>query len=196
MALGSQLCLALLCSAGLVSLVHAGQTVTLDVPASIPSSSTGVVVYPNFLGVSFELSFIDEYCEFLVALRTANSDDLTIYIVGPNSSNIPSPFVQALSAIRKRTQSHSLRLRIGGNSMDSSTYDLQQTSPMLQLTNEDGGTTDAADDQPVKYGPTVWDVLKGTSSKIGGASYLIGAVSMLVDPIFLRLCRTLSVRSK
>jgi hypothetical protein len=80
--------------------------------------------------------------------------------------------------------------------MDSSTYVSQQISPMLQLTNEDGATTDAADDQPVKYGPTVWDVLKGTSSKIGGASYLIGAVSMLADPIFLSLCRTLSVRSE
>jgi hypothetical protein len=72
MALGGQLSLALLCSAGLVSLVHAGQTVKLDVPASTPSSSTGVVVYPNFLGISFELSFIDDYCEFLVASCTAN----------------------------------------------------------------------------------------------------------------------------
>jgi hypothetical protein len=118
-----------------------------------------------------------------------------ICIVGPNSSNIPDPFVQALSAIRNRTQSHPLRLRIGGNSMDTSIYDPQQISPMLQPTTGDsGGTTlKAIDDQWVKYGPMVWDVLNGTASKIGGASYLIGVVSLSVDSIVLRTCAGLSL---
>ena len=81
--------------------------------------------------------------------------------------------------------------------MDTSIYDPQQISPMLQLTNENG-TTNAIDDQSVKYGPMVWDVLNDTAGKIGGASYLIGACSMFVEPILLKrtLRRTLSVRSQ
>lgn len=67
-----------------------------------------------------------------------------------------------------------LRLRIGGNSMDSSTYIPEQTSPMVQLT--DPGAN--ANNQPVKYGPMLWDVLKKVATDIGGAEYLIGALCM------------------
>jgi len=54
--------------------------------------------------------------------------------------------------------------------MDDSTYVPQQTTPMVQLKLDPS----FADDQPVNYGPVVWDVLNQVASNIGGATYLIG----------------------
>lgn len=38
----------------------------LDVPLPQNAVSSGNVVYGNFLGISFELSFLDKYCEFSI----------------------------------------------------------------------------------------------------------------------------------
>lgn len=54
--------------------------------------------------------------------------------------------------------------------MDSSTYLPDQTGSMVQLTNPDANSNN----QPVNYGPMVWDVLKSVGNSIGGAEYLIG----------------------
>jgi hypothetical protein len=35
----------------------------LDVPLPETAATTGNVVYGNFLGISFELSFLDKYCQ-------------------------------------------------------------------------------------------------------------------------------------
>ena len=40
----------------------------LDVPLPTTAVTTGNVVYGNFLGISFELSFLDKYCESPIAL--------------------------------------------------------------------------------------------------------------------------------
>ncbi|KAF4619533.1 hypothetical protein D9613_005255 [Agrocybe pediades] len=122
--------------------------IQVNVPAS-PSSTH--VVQSNFLGISFELSYIDEY-------------------FGNDTSTVPPAFLNYLSTLRSRTGGSPLRIRIGGNSMDDSTYVPQQTSAMLQLQSK----SNSVDDQPVNYGPVVWDVLKQVSSDIGGATYLIG----------------------
>lgn len=77
-------------------------------------------------------------------------------LVGNDTSSIPSAVINYLTALRERTVDQPLRLRIGGNSMDSSTYVPSQTSPMVQLTNPKAN----ANNQPVNYGPVLWDVLK------------------------------------
>lgn len=61
-------------------------------------------------------------------------------------------------------------MRIGGNSADDSTYVPSQTSAMEQFTSSAAN----ANDQPVDYGPVLWDVLNKVASDIGGAAYLIG----------------------
>ncbi|KDR83954.1 hypothetical protein GALMADRAFT_54326 [Galerina marginata CBS 339.88] len=127
--------------------------IQISVPSAPPSTH---VVQSNFLGISFELSFLDEY-------------------FGNDTSNIPPTIVNYLAALRSRTGNHSLRLRIGGNSMDSSTYVPSQTSPMVQLMDQAAN----ANDQPVNYGPVLWDVLDKVASDIGGAAYLIGSYSLL-----------------
>lgn len=54
--------------------------------------------------------------------------------------------------------------------MDNSVYVASQTTPMLQLIQ---GAA-APDDEPVDFGPVVWDVLGKVASSVGGATYLIG----------------------
>lgn len=44
----------------LISLCSATSVIQVNVPAT-PSSQN--VVYPNFLGISFELSFVNDYCK-------------------------------------------------------------------------------------------------------------------------------------
>jgi hypothetical protein len=54
--------------------------------------------------------------------------------------------------------------------MDSSFYVPTQTSPMTQPISGSG----SSNDQPVNFGPVLWDVLDQVGSAIGGAIYLIG----------------------
>lgn len=54
--------------------------------------------------------------------------------------------------------------------MDSSFYVPTQTSPMTQPI----GGSSSSNDQPVNFGPVLWDVLDHVGSAIGGAIYLIG----------------------
>ncbi|KAF9464382.1 glycoside hydrolase family 79 protein [Collybia nuda] len=129
-----------------------------DIPVSVPSKApTSSLVQPNFLGISFELSFMDEY-------------------FGNDTSTIPATVINYLSAIRSRTGKMPLRVRVGGNSMDSSTYIPDQKSPMVQI--KTGATN--ANNQPVNYGPELWNVMKKVASDVGGAEYLIGL--SLLDP--------------
>ncbi|RDB22546.1 Beta-glucuronidase [Hypsizygus marmoreus] len=132
----------------------AAEPVSVTVPATAPSHN---VVQSNFLGISFELSFMDEY-------------------FGNDTSTIPPTIINYLAAIRARTGKNPVRIRVGGNSMDSSTYVPTQTSPMVQLSN----TAPNANNQPVDYGPMLWDVLKKVADDVGGAEYLVGL--SLLDP--------------
>jgi len=75
-----------------------------------------------------------------------------------------------LTTLRSRVGNSPLRLRVGGNSMDSSIYVPTQTSPMVQLLGDDANSNN----QPVNYGPVLWDVLDKVAADIGGASYLVG----------------------
>jgi len=131
-----------------LSTVAAADSITVSVPSTAPTHN---VVQSNFLGISLELSFMDEY-------------------FGNDTSTIPATVLTYLSAIRSRTGNTPLRLRVGGNSMDSSVYVPGQSSPMVQMLQ----TAANANDQAVNYGPMLWDVLKKVADGVGGAEYLIG----------------------
>ena len=94
----------------------------------------------------------------------------SFFEVGNNTSSIPPTVINYLSTFRDRTGSLPVRMRIGGNSADDSTYVSSQTTVMEQFISNAADS----DDQPVDYGPVLWDVLSKVSSDIGGAAYLIG----------------------
>ncbi|KAF7348518.1 Glycoside hydrolase family 79 protein [Mycena venus] len=119
----------------------------IDIPASPPSTHT--VVSPNFLGVSFELSSVTTY-------------------FGNDTSTIPQPMVNYIAGIRARTGDASVRLRIGGNSADSSIYVESQTSPMAVPNGQNAN----ADDQSINYGPVLFEALAKMGQMAGGADYL------------------------
>ncbi|KAJ7098333.1 hypothetical protein C8R44DRAFT_888957 [Mycena epipterygia] len=120
----------------------------MKIPLAPASTHT---VLSNFLGISFELSFIPNY-------------------LGNDSSTIPQPMVNYLAGIRARTGDSSVRVRIGGNSADSSTYLESQTTPMAVLNNPHANS----DDESVNYGPAIWAALAKVAQMAGGVDYLIG----------------------
>ncbi|KAF8076570.1 glycoside hydrolase family 79 protein [Lyophyllum atratum] len=128
--------------------------ISVSVPLAAPTHN---VVQSNFLGISLELSFMDEY-------------------FGNDTSTIPVAVMNYLSGIRSRTGNNPLRLRVGGNSMDSSVYVPEQTSPMVEMKQNAAN----ANNQPATYGPMLWDVMKKVADDVGGAEYLIGL--SLLDP--------------
>ncbi|CDO71397.1 Glycoside Hydrolase Family 79 protein [Trametes cinnabarina] len=123
--------------------------VAISSPSSPPAANANVV-YSNFLGISLELSFIN-------------------YYFGNSTDQIPQPVIKYLSALQSRASGQPVRLRLGGNSMDSSTY-VPSQQEIIQFTNPNANFND----QPVNYGPQLFDVMKGVSSAVGGAQYLIG----------------------
>ncbi|KAF8213714.1 hypothetical protein K438DRAFT_1661955 [Mycena galopus ATCC 62051] len=130
---------------GLPLLCNAAVQVT--VPAT-PSSSH--VVHSNFLGISFELSFITDY-------------------FGNNTQNISPTMINYLNGIRARTGSNPVRIRIGGNSADTSPYVDTASSPMVQLQN---GTFNA-NDQLVTYNPLLWTVMASVAQSVDGISFVV-----------------------
>lgn len=121
-------------------------------PASPPPANANVV-YSNFMGVSLELSFIN-------------------YYFGNSTDQIPQPVVSYLSALQARGSGKPVRLRLGGNSMDSSTYVPSQPD-IIEFTDPNANSND----QPVNFGPQLFDVMKGVSTAVGGAQFLIGEPS-------------------
>ncbi|KAJ7171838.1 glycoside hydrolase family 79 protein [Mycena crocata] len=133
------------------SLLLVLQSASAAVQVAVPAApSTSNVVHSNFLGISFELSFMPEY-------------------FGNDTSTINIPILNYLAGIRARTGSNPVRLRIGGNSADSSPYLTEAASPMVQLQGGDHN----ANDQPTDYNPTLWKVLAEVSKSVGGVAYLI-----------------------
>lgn len=73
-----------------------------------------------------------------------------------------------LSNVRAR-MTNPLRIRIGGNGMDSSTYVPTQTN-MITETDPDAYYNDI----PVDFGPTFFDVLNAMADDVGEMQYIIG----------------------
>jgi hypothetical protein len=138
---------------------YIGASNAAAVQITVPSTpSTSNVVSSNFLGISFELSFMTEY-------------------FGNDTTQINPPIINYLAGIRARTGSNPVRLRIGGNSADDSPYIDQASSPMVQL--EPG--THNANDQSVDYNPTLWNVLAAVDKQVNGVAYLIN-IPLAVQP--------------
>ncbi|KAH9931763.1 hypothetical protein B0H21DRAFT_781014 [Amylocystis lapponica] len=125
---------------------YAAFNVTL--PGTAPDSNA-TVVYSTFLGISFELSYINDY-------------------FGNTTDEIPQPMLNYIAALKARSSAQPVKLRIGGNSMDSATY-TQTQQAMIEFTGP-GNSNDAA----VAFGPVLFDVMQNISASVGGARYLIG----------------------
>ncbi|KAI9001371.1 glycoside hydrolase family 79 protein [Trametes punicea] len=123
--------------------------VSVSSPSSPPPADANVV-YSNFLGISIELAYIN-------------------YYFGNSTDQIPQPVVNYLSALQSRASGRPVRLRLGGNSMDSSTY-VPTQQEIIVFTDPNANFND----MPVDYGPQLFDVMKGISSAVGGAQFLIG----------------------
>ncbi|KAF8840938.1 hypothetical protein BDN67DRAFT_996503 [Paxillus ammoniavirescens] len=118
-------------------------------PAQPDASSLVNVVQDNFLGVSFELSSFD-----------------TLW--GETPTAMPNAMKNYMSNLRQRHPSP-LRIRIGGNSMDGSTWVPTQTQ-MIVLTDPNAYYNDV----PVNFGPTLFDVLNSMADTVGEMAFIIG----------------------
>ena len=81
---------------------------------------------------------------------------------------MPSAIQNYLSNICSRI-TNNLRIRIGGNGMDSSTYVPNQTQ-MIVLTDP----TAYFNDIPVDFGPVFFDVLNAMADAVGEMQFIIG----------------------
>ncbi|CAK5265470.1 unnamed protein product [Mycena citricolor] len=139
--------------AGLLALslaAFANAAVQVTVPATPALDPNAQIVQSNFLGISFELSFMPEY-------------------FGNDTSTLNQPMLNYMGGVRARSGSNPTRIRIGGNSADSSPYYSQASSPMVQLVP---GTYNA-NDQPVTYNSMLWSVMADVSKSVGGVAYVI-----------------------
>jgi hypothetical protein len=128
----------------------APKTTTIDFPSQPPATARSNVVYDNFLGISWELSSFD-----------------TLW--GSNTSTIPSAMQNYLSNIRARMQ-NDLRIRVGGNGMDASTYDPSLKDVMLTIPNPEAYFNEI----PVIFGPVFFDVMNEMQSRVGGMHFMLG----------------------
>ncbi|KDQ58932.1 glycoside hydrolase family 79 protein [Jaapia argillacea MUCL 33604] len=139
----------LLISAVLFSLANAATPIQFTLPDKPPAVALQNVVQDNFLGISFELSSFN-----------------TIW--GETPDGIPHALLNYLSNIRARI-SKPLRLRVGGNAMDGSTY-VPAQSNMITLTNPNANINAV----PVDFGPIFFDVLNKAYDGVGSMMFTIG----------------------
>lgn len=149
------------------------RAVNVSVPASPPNDT--VVVKSNFLGVSFELSAFDKYCELrfnsrsVVGRWSADVLGLCAYDneVGWNASGVTVQTQNYLTSYSQSLSGLPLRIRIGGRSSENYTY--VEAPGQQEPKPSDGSGT---------YGPTVLKVLQSLSKRLG-VSYLLSESSTL-----------------
>ncbi|KAI6119665.1 hypothetical protein EV401DRAFT_1861206 [Pisolithus croceorrhizus] len=122
--------------------------VDVVIPQNATSQSPFTVVQDNFLGISFELNSFD-----------------TLW--GETPLTMPNPMQNYLANLRARIQSP-LRVRVGGNSMDSSTFVPDQFQ-MIIATDPNAYFNDV----PVDFGPTFFDVLNSMADIVGEMDFII-----------------------
>lgn len=122
--------------------------VDVIIPQNATSQSPFTVVQDDFLGISFELNSFD-----------------TLW--GETPLSMPNPMQNYLANLRARIQSP-LRIRVGGNSMDSSTF-VPDQSQMIILTDPNAYFNDV----PVDFGPTFFDVLNSMANIVGEMNFMI-----------------------
>ncbi|KAF9223232.1 hypothetical protein BS17DRAFT_706135 [Gyrodon lividus] len=124
-------------------------SVNVTFPTQPGASSLVNVVQDNFLGVSFELSSFN-----------------TLW--GDTPLTMPDAMQNYLSNLGQRHPSP-LRIRVGGNSMDGSTWVPSQPQ-MLVLTDPNAYYNDV----PVDFGPVFFDVLNSMADVVGEMAFIIG----------------------
>lgn len=87
---------------------------------------------------------------------------------GKTADQLPDAMQNYLSNLRARI-SHPLRIRVGGNSMDSSTYNSSKTDNMLTITD-----SSYYNDMPVTFGPVLWDVMNAMADQVGEMQFMVG----------------------
>ncbi|KAJ7037537.1 hypothetical protein C8F04DRAFT_1092802 [Mycena alexandri] len=144
--------LSLLIPFSLLVLQRAGPSKADAVQITVPATPSSTIneVHSNFLGISFELSFMTDY-------------------FGNDTDHINTPMLNYLAGIKARTGNNPVRIRIGGNSADSSPYIDASSSPMVQL---QAGKFNA-NDQPVTYNPELWSVMASVAKSVNGVAYVI-----------------------
>ena len=148
--------LSFLLSGSLVPLVlpllclHAkASSVNVNAPTGV-TLQNHTIVHSDFLALSLELGYINLY-------------------FGNTTELVPQPVINYLTALHDRGSGRPLRLRLGGNSMDSATY-VPSQQPMIISTDPNAN----ANDPIINFGPVLFDVMNNVSSRVGGAQYLIG----------------------
>nr|AEM76790.1 putative glycoside hydrolase [Armillaria mellea] len=115
-----------------------------------PPNGTASAVADNFLGISFELSSFD-----------------TLW--GSTVDTIPDAMVNYLHNINVRT-SAPLRIRVGGNGMDGSTYVGSSITKMLELTDPDAYFNDI----PVDFSRVLFDIMNAMYDEVEPMQFIIG----------------------
>ncbi|KAK0218579.1 putative glycoside hydrolase [Armillaria nabsnona] len=115
-----------------------------------PPNGTTSAVADNFLGISFELSSFD-----------------TLW--GSTVDTIPDAMVNYLHNINVRT-SAPLRIRVGGNGMDGSTYVGSSITKMLELTDPDAYFNDI----PVNFSRVLFDIMNAMYDEVEPMQFIIG----------------------
>jgi hypothetical protein len=87
---------------------------------------------------------------------------------GETPTTMPNAMKNYMSNLGQRHPSP-LRIRIGGNSMDGSTWVPTQTQ-MIVLTDPNAYYNDV----PVNFGPTFFDVLNSMADTVGEMAFIIG----------------------
>ncbi|KAG6331066.1 hypothetical protein ID866_8027 [Astraeus odoratus] len=139
----------------LVESSNADSPVTVKFSPEADSSALQNVVQDNFLGISFELSPFN-----------------TLW--GETPDNLPTAMENYLSNLRARIKSP-LRIRIGGNSMDTATYVPDQTQ-MIIVTDPNADP----DDIPVNFGPMLFDVSSAMAKAVGGLGHIVGDLEFII----------------
>ncbi|KAF5359203.1 hypothetical protein D9756_002888 [Leucocoprinus leucothites] len=132
-----------------VVLTYAGAPINVTFPSKPPSEARDNVIDDNFIGISWELSSFD-----------------TLW--GKSVEAQPNAMQNYLHNLIVRL-SKPLRIRVGGNSMDGSTY-VPSLQAVLELTDPNAYFNDV----PVNFGPALFDVMNGMSDKAGDMEFMIG----------------------
>ncbi|KAF5379811.1 hypothetical protein D9615_005831 [Tricholomella constricta] len=127
----------------------AGKPLDVSFPERPPESALKNIVDDNFIGISWELSSFD-----------------TLW--GGTVKTIPHAMQNYLHNVAVR-MSKPLRIRIGGNGMDGSTY-VPNLSKFLEHTDPDAYFNDI----PVNFGPIMFDVMNAMYDIVGPMQFIIG----------------------
>ncbi|KAF9460213.1 hypothetical protein BDZ94DRAFT_1170135 [Collybia nuda] len=137
-----------LVSSATLQVAYAGPPLNITFPEKPPASSINVVD-SNFIGISWELSSFD-----------------TLW--GKTVATIPHAMKNYLHNIVARLQKP-LRIRVGGNGMDGSTYVPGQKT-FIEHTDPEAYFNDI----PVNFGPVMFDVMNSMYDTVGPMQFTIG----------------------